>query len=76
MSTRWILGARYCATGLVAKAGLPCREGVEAARPRQHSLTAGCREEAAFTLGPEAGEEARPVTRGRMVILGRGYSKC
>ena len=50
------------------RACLPCWEGLEAAHPRQHSLTAGCREEAAFTLGPEAGEEARLVTRGRMAI--------
>lgn len=43
---------------------------------REAPLTAGCREEAAFTLGPEGGKEATPVTRGWMVIPGRGQSRC
>lgn len=72
-----LLGAWDCATGLVAK-GLPALLGGGGDRdhPREAPLTAGCREEAAFTLGPKGGKKAKPVTRGWIAILGRGQSRC
>lgn len=76
MCAGWPLWARCCAMGPVPE-GPPALQGVaEAAHPREDPLAAGCREEAAFTLGPEGGKEARPVKRAGMAILGRGCSRC
>ena len=74
--TKQLLGAWDCATGLVAKGRPALLGGVEVDHPREAPLTAGCGEEAAFTLGPEGGKKATPVTRGGMAIQRRGQSRC